>query len=167
MFSPKKNTPQRRTFRSLFIEPFKQVKFGLSFLGLSSLFLLIMAYMIVTAFMAQYEQLMELYEVTDEGAKYALITNDVFMSNIIYLSLAYFFYILVLFYAVFKITHRFYGPTVAIQRFTKQIEKGNYAFRLHLRKGDELQNVAAYLNTMAETLQNKHGIPKEEDPKKA
>ena len=166
MFSQKKHKYQRRTFRSLFIEPFKQIKFGLSFLGLSSLFLLIMAYMIVSAFMAQYQQLMELYDVTDEGAKYTLITNDVFMGNIIYLSFAYFFYIVVLFYTVFKITHRFYGPTVAINRFTKQMEEGNYAFRLNLRKGDELQNVAGYLNQMAETLQKRHGVSKQEQPEK-
>ena len=150
---------QRRTFKSLFIEPFKQVKFGLPFLGVSSTFLFLMAYMIITAFMAQYEQLMELYQVTDEGAKYALLTNDVFVQNMIYMSILYVLYILSLFFVVFKLTHRFYGPTVAFTRFTTQMKAGNYAFRLRLRKKDELQNVADDLNTLAEALEKRHGVP--------
>lgn len=165
MSSKKTGKAQRRPIRSLFIEPFKQVKFGISFLGISTAFLLLMAYMIFSAFMAQYDQLMELYNVTDEGAKYALITNDVFMKNIIYLSLVYVLYIFVLFFTVFKITHRFYGPTIAVKRFTTQLEKGNYAYRLKLRKGDELQNVASYLNELAAVLQKRHGVPKDDQAK--
>lgn len=163
MFFRKKQKYQRRSFRSLFIEPFKQVKFGLSFLGLSSLFLIIMAYMIIQGFLSQYDQLMQLYNVTDQGAKYALITNDIFIHNMVYLSVIYLIYILVLFFFVFKITHRFYGPTVAIDRFIKQMKEGNYSFRLSIRKKDELQNVIQNLNSLAEVLEKRHSsTPKDQ-----
>ena len=155
---PKRNiSKERRKISSLLIEPFKQVKFGLVLLAVSTFFLIVLAYFILEAFNAQYAQLMELYQVTDEGSRYALITNDLFKRHMIQLGLVYFVYMLVFFSLVIKLTHRFYGPTLAISRFVSQMKQGNYAYRLSLRKTDELQSVAQELNSLAEDLERRHG----------
>lgn len=47
------------------------------------------------------------------------------------------------------ITHKIVGPLVPIQRFVEELAKGNYEVRdIKLRKGDELQELAARLNEL-------------------
>ena len=111
----------RRKFSSLLIEPFKQVKFGLVLLGASTIFLIILGYFILESFNAQYTQLMELYNVTDEGAKYELITNELFKRHMIQFALLYLAYFLAFLLLIIKLTHRFYGPSVAFRRFVLQM----------------------------------------------
>ena len=157
MASRQNTGKERRKISSLLIEPFKQVKFGLVLLGASTFFLTVLAYFILEAFNAQYAQLMELYQVSDEGSRYALITNDLFKRHMIQLGLVYLVYIVVFFSLVLKLTHRFYGPSLAVGRFVSQMKQGNYAYRLSLRKTDELQSVAQELNGLAEDLERRYG----------
>ena len=50
-------------------------------------------------------------------------------------------------------THRIIGPTVALKRHIKALKDGLYSHRVQLRKHDELKDMAADLNELAEILE--------------
>jgi len=50
-------------------------------------------------------------------------------------------------------THRIIGPTVALKRHIRALKDGLYSHRVHLRKHDELKDMAADLNELAEILE--------------
>lgn len=148
---------QPRSLRSTLVEPFKQIKLGIYIIGISIGFIAIVGTLIVLAFMQQYEQLMEIFQVVSQDSQWELIQNSVFEANIIRIAIAMVIYITTLFVVIFWATHRFYGPLVSISRFVDSITDGDYSSRVSVRKRDELQDLVGKLNQMAETLQNRHG----------
>lgn len=60
-------------------------------------------------------------------------------------------------YFALRITHRFLGPQVPMQRHIQSLIAGDYDSAIRLRKGDELQELASSLNELAEALQKRHG----------
>jgi nitrate/nitrite-specific signal transduction histidine kinase len=149
------NSNNARSLRSLVIEPFKQMRFGLYILLVTTVFLILSLLLVLYSFVEQYQQLMDLFHVVDKSSKWELVLNDVFISNISWIGLLYCSFTMVLFTLVFKLTHRYYGPLVAITRFIKQMRSGDYSQRITLRKNDELQELARDLNLLAEDLQKK------------
>ena len=146
----------KRNPKSTLVEPFKQIKFGLYVISISIAFLCIAAWLFVSAFTQQYQHVMEIFSVVDPNQQWALVTNDVFYSNAKKLGLLFFAYLAILFTVVFRMTHRYYGPLVSIERFVHQMIDGDYRRRVVIRKGDELQKLANLLNTMAAVLEKKH-----------
>src|ERR1044072_8322896 len=57
------------------------------------------------------------------------------------------------FYLCAKFSHRIFGPTVPILRMIHNLEDGNFAHRIHLRKHDELKPIADALNDLAAKLE--------------
>ena len=100
---------------------------------------------------------MEIFQVVDSKAKWDLILNDVFYKNLWRLGGLYAVFMLLLFLMVFILTHRYYGPLVSIDRFLRELKKGNYQARISLRKRDELQSLVRELNSLAESLEQKKG----------
>ncbi len=149
----------RRTLRSTVVEPFKQIKFGVYVMIVSFAFLVAAAVMIGFAFYQQYAHVMEIFSVVDPSTKWELVTNDIFYANAIKLILLCLVFVAVLFTVVFKMTHKFYGPLIGIERFIDQMTLGDYSKRVVIRRGDELQKLANKLNLMAESLEKKYGIP--------
>ncbi len=169
---PKKPKAQR-SLRSTVIEPFKQVRMGLYMLSLSLSFLVLVAYMIVSAFVDQYRHVMEIFNVVDPETRWELVTNDVFYSNAYKIGVLFLIYIVLSLILVFRMTHKVYGPLVSIERFIEQMGAGHYEKRLVIRKGDDLQRLASQLNKMASMLDRRHGHRRSEfaktpanDPKK-
>lgn len=161
----------RRTLRSTVVEPFKQIKFGVYVMMVSFAFLVSAALMIGYAFYQQYSHVMEIFSVVDPSTKWELVTNDIFYANAIKLTLLCLVFVAVLFTVVFKMTHKFYGPLIGIERFIDHVTLGDYSKRVGIRRGDELQRLVGKLNLMAETLEKKYGIPdrrkserKDDDP---
>lgn len=152
------NDRKKRTLRSTLVEPFKQVKIGVYVMVISLTFLVMAAYLFVAAFMQQYQHVMEIFNVVDPNTKWELVTNDIFYANVMKLGALCFTFIAVLFWVVFKMTHKMYGPLVSIERFVDNISQGHYGQRIVIRRGDDLKRLAGRLNHMAETLQAKHGI---------
>ncbi len=154
------NSPDRakRDARSTLIEPFSQIKFGLYVIGASVAFVICVAAMFIYAFAKQYEHLMTLFNVTDVKDQMELVTNDIFYQNAIKIALLLIGYVLGMFILVFKLTHRYYGPLVSIERFVDEMTQGRYGQRVKIRQSDELQRLTTKLNEMAAELENRHGL---------
>lgn len=147
----------RRNLRSMVIEPFKQIRFGLYVIGISLAFVAICAYMFVTAFTEQYQHVMGIFNVVDPKLKWELVTNDVFYTNAVRIGGLFVTFIVIVFAVVFRLTHRYYGPLVSIERFVDDIARGDYSRRCKIREKDELHGLVAKLNNMAEELERRHG----------
>lgn len=153
----KANTERaRRDFKSTLIEPFKQIKFGVYVIGLSLAFVLATSALVTLAFTQQYQHLMGIFNIIDTKSQMELITNDIFEKNAIRIALLFVAFMGLMLFVVFKLTHRYYGPLVSIERFVEEITDGQYNRRVKIRKGDELQRLVDKLNQMAATLESKH-----------
>lgn len=146
-----------RTFSSMVIEPFKQMKFGIYIIAISVAFTAAAGALFMFAFNEQYQQVMSIFSVVDPNLQWELVANDVFEKNAWRLAALLFGFIAVLMIVVFKMTHKYYGPLVSVERFVDEITKGEYYSRVSIRTSDELQDLAAKLNNMAQSLENKHG----------
>ncbi len=146
-----------RDVKTTLIEPFKQIKFGIYVIGFSLAFVVATSAMFLLAFYQQYQHLMGIFNITDSKSQMELVTNDIFYSNIIRIALVFVIFIGVTFLMVFRMTHRYYGPLVSIERFVDEMTTGQYSKRVKIRKGDELQRLTDKLNLMAESLEKRHG----------
>lgn len=149
-------TKHERVLSSLIIKPFTQMKFGAYLIGISVTFMIIVGYLFVSAFEEQYMQVMEIFQITDPDLKWEVLTNEIFTRNLLYLGVFFLVYLFVSLFVVFKLTHRYYGPLVSIERFVNEITQGRYHARVVIRKGDELQELVLKLNQMAESLEKKY-----------
>lgn len=155
--TPSNDDRPRRNFRSTVIEPFKQIKFGLYVIGVAVAFVGICAFMFVLAFTEQYQHVMGIFNVVDPSMKWELVTNDVFYTNAIRIGLIFGLFIAVLLGVVFRLTHRYYGPLVSIERFVEHFAAGDYKRRCKIREKDELHGLVEKLNLMAEQIERRHG----------
>jgi hypothetical protein len=142
-------TPKGRRggFKSMLVEPYVQVKLGLMFilvnLVFSVLVLLTMGWYVFDIFgtMAGYFQL------TGQDAGSVLSKLQVPLAVVAVLVLG--FVATTLLFAV-SYTHKIYGPLVSINRFLDELIEGTKPTKLVLREGDQLQDLAAKLNVLAE-----------------
>ncbi len=156
--SEKTLAKKRRSLKSTVIEPFKQIKFGLYVIGISVAFVGVCAFMFVAAFTEQYQHVMSIFNVVDPNLKWELVTNDVFYTNAIRIAVIFGIFIVSLFTMVFKLTHRYYGPLVSIERFVDQFAAGDYKRRCKIRTKDEMHTLVAKLNHLAEQIERRHGV---------
>lgn len=146
-----------RTLRATLIEPFKQISMGIYLTGMTLTFIAALLALVLRFFWEQYEQLMRLFEISDPATKWELVLNDVFYSNITIIGFTCLGFVLLLMATVVRVTHRYYGPIVSINRFLDGIIEGDYSHRVSIRKGDELQDLVIKLNLMASHLEQRHG----------
>jgi HAMP domain-containing protein len=147
----------KRTAKSTLIEPFSQIKFGVYVIGASILFVILVAATFLLAFYQQYQHLMSIFNITDVKDQMELVTNNIFYSNAIKIACLLIGYIVGMFIMVFKLTHRYYGPLVSIERFVDEISQGTYGHKVKIRQKDELQRLADKLNQMSQALKSRHG----------
>lgn len=148
-----------RNLKSIWIEPFKQIKFGLYMIGISLFFIATSGYLFWHAFDDQYQQLISIFNVVDPNELWELRLNDVFKINAIRIAIFFALFFVGIFYIVFFLTHRYYGPLVSIERFLDHMIAGKYESRVSIRSKDELQSLVAKLNQLAENLEKKFKSP--------
>jgi len=153
---PKSHQVSNRNWRAVVIEPFKQLKLGIYVVGITILFVVILSFLFLKAFWQQYQQIMEIFSVARFEDQLLLVTNEVFYRNGLTIGLFLLGFIAVMLVVVFRVTHRYYGPLIAVERFVEGITHGDYSRRVILRKGDELQELAESLNQMAKELEGRH-----------
>ena len=147
-----------RKLRNTVIEPFKQFKIGVYIVVTTFVFIVCAGYLFMSSFWQQYQHVMSIFEVVDPNLQWEVITNDVFFANIIKVSVLFLLFMLLTMAMVFKLTHRYYGPLVSIEKFVDQVADGDYSSRVALRKKDELQRLATKLNQMADNLEQRHNV---------
>ena len=145
-----------RSWKTILVDPFKQVRIGAYVIGLTLLFTLTLVGIVANTFWSQYQQVMELFAIADPRTQWELVLNDIFIRNIGLIGLLALAFVATMTYFIFKITHRYYGPLVSIERFVEQLTVGNYTARVIIRKGDELQSLVRRLNSMADSLEKRH-----------
>lgn len=138
------------------IDPFKQLKLGVYVAVITILFVIMLSFLFLKAFWQQYQQIMEIFAVARLEDQLVLVTNEVFYRNALTIGVFLLGFIGVMLAVVFRVTHRYYGPLVAVQRFVEGVSQGEYTRRVILRKDDELQELAQSLNHMAEQLEKRH-----------
>ncbi len=143
-----------RTLRAYLVEPFKQIRFGLHVVGVSLGFVALLAWLFVRSFREQYQQVVDIFEVTETVD---LMTNDVFLRNAIVIGTTLAAFAATMMVVVVRRTHKMYGPMVSIMRFVGELQKGNYAVRIHIREKDDFQTLVARLNELAAALHERHG----------
>lgn len=60
------------------------------------------------------------------------------------------------FFFIILLTHRFFGPLVAISRHLDELKAGNFTSRIRLREKDELKSLCQQLNDLTEVLQKNY-----------
>ena len=148
---------QSRSIRSTLVEPFRQIKFGIYMIVLSFAFVGVLAHLFVDSFRQQYNHVMKIFKVVNPDLQWELVTDEVFIMNISQLIFVFIAYLVILFWTVFKLTHRYYGPIVSLERLINELKDGRYHSRVKIRAQDELQGLANNLNELAQALENKHG----------
>lgn len=148
---------QGRSLKSTVIEPFSQLKLGLYVVIICVAFLFIAGGLFHDSFLQQYKNVLEIFEVADPEMQWEVISNDIYKSNLIKLGGLFIGFIVILLSVVFRMTHKYYGPIVSIERFAESISSGKYFERVAIRKGDELLDLVERLNDMAKELERKHG----------
>jgi HAMP domain-containing protein len=148
-----------RTVKTTLIEPFRQVRFGLYIIAISLSFAILCGALFFYSFYQQYKHVMGIFNIVDPNLQWELITNDVFYANAIKLGILLMGYLGIVLLVTFRLTHRYYGPLVSIERFVDSITAGDYTQRVTIRKKDELDRLTAKLNKMAERLEERHPNP--------
>ena len=147
---------KRRRFGSVIVEPLKQFKFGVYVAGISFIFIILGCWVFLEAFVEQYNQIAEIFKVVEGNNYSALLLNDVFYRNSLKVLILFGSFFCVILFMMFRLTHRYYGPLVSIERFVENFRSGNLSVRVHVRKKDELQRLAAKLNDMADKIEKSH-----------
>lgn len=146
-----------RSLKTLIIDPFTQMKLGIYVIAFTSLFLVTAGVLYFNSFIEQYRHVMQIFEITDPDTQWEAITNDVFYSNLYKIGGLFSIYSFILLAIIFRVTHRYHGPLVSIERFAHAMASGQYYKRVQIRKKDELKSLVLSLNQMAEALEKKHG----------
>lgn len=145
---------KRRTLRAYLVEPFKQIRFGLHVVAVSLGFTGLLGWLFVRASREQYQQVVDIFEVTET---LDLMANDVFVRNAFLIGGTLAAFCGTMMFVVIRRTHKMYGPMVSIMRFLGELSRGNYAVRIHIRERDDFQNLVERLNDLAETLHKRYG----------
>ena len=144
---------KRRTFTAYFVEPFKQIRFGLHVVSVCLTFVVLLGWLYARAFREQYQQVIDIFAVVDTSD---LVQNDIFIKNAIIIGVALAGLVLTMLFVVVRRTHKMYGPMVSIHRFVQELQKGNYAVRIAVRETDDFQSLVHTLNGLAEALHGRH-----------
>lgn len=134
----------RRNIRNLLIHPDAQLRYGTFFMGIS-----ILVHAVTVLVVTQVYSLIKSQMDYGNGLSYSFLVGLVLF---IYAALYGFSFMLGL-----LVSHRLYGPLVAINRAMNKIKDGDYSPRIVLRKNDDekLKELAETINTLAERLGNK------------
>jgi len=141
---------ERRKASNLLLKPSLQMKLPLYTLILSFTFGLVALLLFYVYFEQLYAMMLE--NTTQESYLRAAVSLQT--SNFIEAaSMLLVGYILLMVAVTTIYTHRIIGPTVALKRHIRALKDGLYSHRVQLRKHDELKDMAADLNELAELLE--------------
>ena len=125
-----------RSLRSLVIDPFTQMKLGVYVIAFTAIFLVSAGWLYYNSFVEQYRHVMQIFEITDPDTQWEAISNDVFYTNLYKIGGLFSLFSMALLAVIFRVTHRYHGPLVSIERFATNMSNGQYYRRVQIRKKD-------------------------------
>lgn len=138
---------RRRGFKSFIVEPYKQVKVGLMFLVVNTIFS-----MLILGVFGYY--VIDLYTAVVGHFKLSGQENQLAMAKfsvpLIAASALMLLFVVTTMMVSIRYTHQIYGPLVSINRFLDELLLGQKPHLLNLRDSDQLQDLAKKLNEFAE-----------------
>jgi signal transduction histidine kinase len=146
---------KRRRWRNLWIQPSGQVRlvFALPLIGLLAVEALLMVLNSVLT-----GRLSDLVAMVPQATSPIIETSDA-MRGILLVVMGIVFICAVAFLiSALLISHRYYGPLVPLLRTVKGMKEGDFKQRIHLRKGDELHELAEAVNALAESFEAKQEL---------
>ena len=138
---------RRRGISSWFVEPYKQVKLGLIFVGINVSFSVLFCLVVGYFFLDVYAALSNYFKLSAGQGQQVLSKLELPMFwgfGLIAL------FILVTILASVKYTHAIYGPLVSIHRFLDGLLGDGPADPLVIREGDELVDLAEKINRLSD-----------------
>jgi methyl-accepting chemotaxis protein len=129
-----------------------KAKFQLRYIGLILLFMFAVAW--VTGYTVYYTGWMLMGEKLAGVYPQGRLISIMRTINITLVLRLLFLTPLVVMASVF-LSHRIAGPLFRIERYVRAVAKGDLSAKLHLRKNDELKDVAGAINDMTDDLRNR------------
>jgi signal transduction histidine kinase len=133
----------RRKLKNLVLFPESQVRYGILFLALATF-----THVILTVAVLKIYSGWNTKEEATNAPVWLLVAGMI----VVYFILQAFAFVLGL-----LMSHKIFGPLVAIRNFVNEIKAGNYSNRVNLRKQDDPQLLALAdaLNSLADSLASK------------
>jgi hypothetical protein len=146
----KKIQGRRGGLKALLVEPFEQIKLGLIFLALNLVFSVLSLGVFTYYLYDIYKALSVYFKLSEQesvltAAKFAVPALVGGVLFVVFVAATLFFSI--------RYTHAIYGPLVSINRFLDELLAGKSPQSITLRESDQLQDLAAKLNRVAERLE--------------
>jgi methyl-accepting chemotaxis protein len=138
---------RRRGFKSFIVEPYKQVKLGLMFLVVNTIFSMLILGVFGYYVVDLYSAVVAHFRLSGQENQLALAKFSIPMFAASALMLLFVVTTLIL---SIRYTHQIYGPLVSINRFLDELLAGQKPQLLNLRDSDQLQDLAKKLNEFAE-----------------
>ena len=142
----KKKTSRRGM---ILIEPYKQLRFGLTFLWLNLFFATAIFYIFGSYLWDVYDTLSVYFRLDKDQSE--IFFGKLVKPAIIGFLVVLLFIAVTLFTSV-RYTHQIYGPLVSIRRFLDEILSGQKPSTIKLRSSDQLQDLVSRLNQMSMRL---------------
>ena len=105
----------------------------------------------LTVYFGGWRQLIEKMSNVYPQARLVEIFNNIYLRLLI----GFFLLSIIAVISAVLVSHKIAGPLVRIKRALAGMIAGDYDFSVKLRKGDQLQDVADQINTLAEKLKKK------------
>lgn len=143
----------RRSFKNIMVNPKQQLRY--SFVVVTGCCLSVIAFLMVVVFQVKQTMatLAVAYRLDTEvvTAIQSALTSAVYVSILLAVGVTFLSVLVGI-----RLSHRIYGPVVAIKRHIGALTEGDYKVRLTLRKHDDLLEIRDSLNQLAEALEQRH-----------
>jgi signal transduction histidine kinase len=143
----------RRSVKNILVNPRRQLKFSLALVVGCSLSVILFLMVVVFQVKQTITTLGLAYRLDADvvGAIQSALTSAVYVSMLLAFGVTGLAFVIGI-----RLSHRIYGPIVAINRYIDSLTEGNYKARLTLRKDDDLTEIRDSLNKLAESLEKRN-----------
>lgn len=144
---------KRKRIKGVLIRPKQQLLLGLVFMGISTMSMIVLFLLMIVSFNQTVGRLVERNQISPHVG--FLLQDSVTLPMGIASLLSLFTMIFFAWWYI-RISHRFFGPLVPIQRHIENLKIGRYQSRVRLRQTDELGELRDSLNDLAAALEERH-----------
>lgn len=145
--------PNRRSIKNILVNPQQQLKYSFALVAGCCLSVILFLMVVVFQIKQTIAAMGLAYQLDGDviDAIQGALTSAVYVSILLAVAIAFLAVLMGI-----RMSHRVYGPIVAIKRHIANLSEGNYKARLSLRRNDDLLEIRDALNALAEALEKRH-----------